>query len=109
MQRLLDQRLLPAQEVYQTLSSYQEVAAAIRTFKAAGKKVYVLSSHSHFYMSGVYDTPYWREHGGVLPGWIIGTTGAIRYALPPGATHAKSRRPFLRICTRPQPTGSPWR
>jgi hypothetical protein len=48
----------------------------------ASKPVYVLASHSHFVMEGVFDTPYWREHGGVLPGWIIGTAGAVRYALP---------------------------
>lgn len=52
-----------------------------------GKPVYALASHSHFVMSGLYDTPYWRakkEDRGVLPGWIVGTAGAIRYALPPG-------------------------
>jgi len=57
-----------------------------------GKKVYVLASHSHFYMSGIFDSPHWRANGGVLPGWIIGTTGAIRYALPPGAAQAKEAR-----------------
>jgi hypothetical protein len=49
----------------------------------ASKPVYVLASHSHFVMEGIFDTAYLREHGGVLPGWIIGTAGAIRYALPP--------------------------
>jgi hypothetical protein len=53
------------------------------------KPVYVLASHSHFVMEGVFDTPYWREHGGVLPGWIIGTAGAIRYQLPSGTVQAK--------------------
>lgn len=72
--------------------SGRRVYAALLKARAAGKKVYILSSHSHFYMSGIYDTPYWRSHGGVLPGWIIGTTGAIRYALPPGATHAKEAK-----------------
>jgi hypothetical protein len=50
----------------------------------ASKPVYVLASHSHFVMEDVFDTPYWGEHGGVLPGWIIGTAGAARYPLPPG-------------------------
>jgi hypothetical protein len=50
--------------------------------QSEGKHVYVIASHSHFYLSGVFETAYWRSHGGVLPGWIIGTTGAIRYALP---------------------------
>ena len=48
----------------------------------ASKPVYVLASHSHFVMEGIFDTPYWRQHGGVLPGWIIGSAGAVRYALP---------------------------
>jgi hypothetical protein len=56
------------------------------------KPVYVLASHSHFVMEGIFDTPYWREHGGVLPGWIIGTGGAYRYALPSGASQAKFAR-----------------
>jgi hypothetical protein len=58
----------------------------------SSKPVYVLASHSHYIMEGVFDTSYWREHGGVLPGWIIGTAGAVRYALPPGAQQAKLAR-----------------
>jgi hypothetical protein len=46
------------------------------------KPVYVIASHSHYLLRDVYDSPYWRAHGGVLPGIIIGTTGAIRYRLP---------------------------
>ena len=56
------------------------------------KPVYVLASHSHFVMEGIFDSPYWQEHGGVLPGWIVGTAGAYRYALPPGAAHARLAR-----------------
>jgi hypothetical protein len=49
-------------------------------FKQRSKKpVYVLASHSHFYMEGIFNTEYWRAHGGVLPGWIVGTAGAERY------------------------------
>ncbi len=60
-------------------------------FKArSGKPVYVLASHSHFYMDGIFNTEYWRTHGGVLPGWIIGTAGAVRYPLPPDAKNAKA-------------------
>ncbi|HKA37825.1 MAG TPA: metallophosphoesterase [Thermoanaerobaculia bacterium] len=70
----------------------RRVYAALLKAQKAGKKVSVLASHSHFFMSGIFDSPYWREHGGVLPGWIIGTTGAIRYALPPSATKAKEAR-----------------
>jgi hypothetical protein len=46
------------------------------------KRVYVLASHQHFYMEDAYDTPYWKDHGGVLPGWVVGTAGAVRYSLP---------------------------
>jgi hypothetical protein len=56
------------------------------------KPVYVLASHSHFVMENVFDTPYWHEHGGVLPGWIIGTGGAVRYPLPADASRAKFAR-----------------
>jgi len=56
------------------------------------KPVYVLASHSHFVMEGIFDTPYWQEHGGVLPGWIVGTAGAFRYALPAGAARARLAR-----------------
>jgi len=44
--------------------------------------VYVLASHSHFYLDDIYDTNCWRE--GVLPGWIVGTAGAVHYPLPDG-------------------------
>ena len=41
-------------------------------------------------MDGIFNTRYWREHGGVLPGWIVGTAGAVRYALPPEKVDAKA-------------------
>ncbi|HLG99103.1 MAG TPA: hypothetical protein VKX49_22515 [Bryobacteraceae bacterium] len=47
---------------------------------AAHKRVYVLASHSHFYMENVFETPEWK--GKVLAGWIVGTAGAVRYRLP---------------------------
>ncbi len=56
----------------------------------AHKLVYVLASHQHFYMAGIFNTAYWREHGGVLPGWIAGTAGAVRYALPPEKADAQA-------------------
>jgi hypothetical protein len=49
---------------------------------AAHKKVYVLASHSHFFMEDVFRTDAWK--GKVLPGWIVGTAGAVRYRLPAG-------------------------
>jgi len=58
----------------------------------AQKIVYVLASHSHFFMEGIFNTPYWKANGGVLPGWIIGTAGAERYRLPPAAGDAKAAK-----------------
>jgi hypothetical protein len=49
------------------------------------KRVYVLASHLHNFIDGVYNTEYWRTNGGVLPGWIVGTAGAHRLPLPPAA------------------------
>jgi hypothetical protein len=59
--------------VYKQLLDFRE---------ATKKKVYVLASHSHYLLRDVYDSAYWRAHGGVLPGIIIGTSGAVRYRLP---------------------------
>jgi len=64
--------------------SGREVYKQLWDLQAAGKKVYLLASHSHYVMDDVYDTPYWKGH--VLPGWIVGTAGAVRYRLPPGQT-----------------------
>jgi len=63
-------------------------ADLLRAQNEAHKHVYVLASHSHYYMDGIFNTEYWRNNGGVLPGWIVGTGGAVRYALPPGTADA---------------------
>jgi hypothetical protein len=60
--------------------------------KQTRKHVYIMASHSHFYMSGIFDSDYWRAHGGVLPGWIVGTAGAMRYPLPPDVSRAKEAK-----------------
>jgi hypothetical protein len=54
------------------------------------KKVYVLASHSHYFMQDIFNTNHWRKPG-VLPGWIVGTAGAQRYPLPRGADLTKSK------------------
>lgn len=54
--------------------------------------VYVLASHSHYFMDGTFNTAYWKSNGGVLPGWIIGTAGAELYPLPPAAGDAKAAK-----------------
>jgi hypothetical protein len=54
--------------------------------QAAGKHVYIIASHSHFYSPNIFNTAYWKERTKkVVPGWIIGTSGAHRYKLPLGA------------------------
>src|SRR5215472_4961654 len=58
-------------EVYETLWHARNVAH---------KQVFVLASHSHFFMENVFRTPDWK--GKELPGWIVGTAGAVRYQLP---------------------------
>lgn len=72
-------------------STGEEVYQKLVDLQAKGKKVYVLSSHSHYYMLDIYNTKHWRNHGTVLPGWIVGTAGAMRYALPAGADLGKAR------------------
>jgi hypothetical protein len=57
--------------------------------------VYALASHSHFFMLDIFttkhwNTKHWRDDGGILPGWIVGTAGAERYPLPALADLAKS-------------------
>jgi len=39
-------------------------------------------------MANIFDTPDWK--GKVLPGWIVGTAGAVRYKLPAEATPAQN-------------------
>jgi hypothetical protein len=57
--------------------------------RAAGKHVYILASHSHFYSPHIFNTPYWNQHSSnVLPGIIIGSAGAHRYQLPRDADQA---------------------
>ena len=60
-------------EVYRELLRLRDISK---------KNVYVIASHSHFLLRDAYDSAYWRVHGGVLPGIIVGTAGAIRYRLP---------------------------
>lgn len=73
-----------------------------------GKGVYVLASHSHFFMENIFNTPYWNNRNETnsdilktenkksettLNGWLIGTAGAVRYRLPdnlPSSTPAIS-------------------
>ncbi len=58
------------------------------------KPVYVLASHSHYYMADIFNTRHWNDTGkdAVLPGWIVGTAGAVRYALPPNTPQSADAR-----------------
>lgn len=68
----------------------RQVYNLLWNLRQSGKKVYLLASHSHFVMDDVYNTPYWKDK--VLPGWIVGTAGAVRYRLPPGVPTATIAR-----------------
>jgi hypothetical protein len=60
-----------------------DVYKSLLAFRTATKKnVYTIASHSHFLFNDIFDSPYWQKEGGVLPGSIIGTAGAVRYRLP---------------------------
>ncbi len=64
---------------------YQDL---LKAEQESHKRVYVLCAHLHLYMSNIFNTGYWRSHGGVLPGWIVATAGATRAALPPDSKEA---------------------
>jgi hypothetical protein len=71
-------------------SGLRVYADLLKAQNDAHKHVYVLASHSHYYMDGTFNTDYWHAHGGVLPGWIVGTAGAVRYALPAERANARA-------------------
>ncbi len=70
--------------------SGEKIYRRLLALQNKGKKVYVLASHSHYYMQDIFNTSRWRKEG-VLPGWIVGTAGAQRYPLPPAADLTKSK------------------
>ncbi len=85
-------------KVYAQLSAFR---------KTTRKNVYVLASHSHFVMNNVYNTACHKDD--VLPGWIMGSAGAVRYRLPPtsGCCHASRRPTSMDTCwQRLPPDGS---
>lgn len=69
----------PAQRK-ESCDSGKHVYNALVEFKKT-KNVYLLASHSHFYMKGIFDNQPAANH---LDGWIVGTAGAVRYPLPQG-------------------------
>ena len=73
-----------------TESGRRVYADLLKVRNDAHKHIYILASHSHYFMDGIFNTDYWRANGGVLPGWIVGTAGAVRYGLPPDSSNARA-------------------
>jgi Calcineurin-like phosphoesterase len=63
-----------------TASGNQAYAMLSAFHKTSGKNVYLLASHSHFVMDKAFHTA--CHKGDELPGWIMGSGGAVRYRLP---------------------------
>ena len=80
-------------------------AALLEAQNVGHKHVYVLASHQHSYMPDAYDTPYWQQHGGVVPGWVVGTAGAVRYPLPNPAPEGALTNVYGSLLGTVQPTG----
>ncbi len=68
-------------EAYEALEKFRDQS---RNPDGSHKAVYVLASHSHYYMENIFDTDILTDHHKKQPllGWIVGTAGAVRYALP---------------------------
>ncbi len=65
----------------ETITGRQVYAELLDFHKTTGKEVQVIASHSHFVLADPYNTSC-RKPEDVLPGWIVGSAGAMRYALP---------------------------
>ncbi len=65
----------------ETITGRKVYAQLLEFRKSTGKEVQVIASHSHFVLADPYNTSC-RKPEDVLPGWIVGSAGAIRYALP---------------------------
>lgn len=73
--------------------SGRRIYQALLTFRAkTNKYVYVLASHSHFFIEDVYNDACHSRPETLLPGWIVGTAGAVRYRLPANVAGAKQAR-----------------
>ena len=80
-------------ESAQMENSGRRVYEDLLTFRSKTKKhVYVLASHSHFLMEDVYNDACHSTPNSVIPGWIVGTAGAVRYRLPTNVVGAKQAR-----------------
>ena len=74
--------------------------------QAAGKHVYLIASHSHYYSPNIFNTSYWKQHSNrVVPGLIIGSAGARRYALPRAADKSAKTHIYGYVQGQVQPDG----
>jgi hypothetical protein len=88
-----------------TESGRRVYADLLRARDVAHKNVYVLASHSHYFSDKIFETDYWKKNGGVLPGWIVGTAGAVRYELPQNAPKSALKNIYGSLLGTVQPSG----
>lgn len=88
-----------------TESGRRVYADLLRARDESHKHVYVLASHSHYFMDGIFNTDYWKQNGGVLPGWIVGTAGALRYELPPNSPPSAKPNTYGSLLGTVRPNG----
>jgi hypothetical protein len=80
-------------ETAQMERSGRQAYQDLLNFRSKAKKpVYVIASHSHFFVEDVYNDACHTKPDSVLPGWIVGTAGAVRYRLPVDMSTAKQAR-----------------
>jgi len=87
MHKALPDSLSNAHSMSESAAGLQSGRSVYRKLEAIQredhKQVYVLSSHSHFIMTDIYNAQFWRDHKvGIVPGILVGTAGAVRYRLP---------------------------
>ncbi len=88
-----------------TESGRRVYADLLRARDESHRHVYVLASHSHYFMDGIFNTDYWKQNGGVLPGWIVGTAGAVRYVLPPNSPSTAKTNTYGSLLATVRPSG----
>lgn len=80
-------------ESAQMEKSGRRVYRELLAFRSKTKKhVYVLASHAHLLVEDAYHDSCHPCPTDVLPGWIVGTAGAVRYRLPSNVSGAKQAR-----------------
>lgn len=80
-------------ETAQMERSGRQAYQDLLNFRSRSKKpVYVIASHSHFFVEDVYNDACHSRAESILPGWVVGTAGAVRYRLPVDMSTAKQAR-----------------